>query len=191
MSTAVGQVSQPRASCLIPTFCPVDLHPYHCPAPCHWWNWAPLLLDHIYPGGSCLEVISWQTYQYGCWGSRFLSFPQLSSSSPLPHQCVDCFGDRIQLCAFSASLTSHSSCTNRHPHLLVSTSLFEFRAALNEQMCKEKAWKSDESGLFGIQARQAGCYFQVYLARFYELILQEKKQKSHSAPSFNRWLCYL
>lgn len=69
--------------------------------------------------------------------------------------------------------------------------LFEFRAALNEQMCKEKAWKSDESGLFGIQARQAGCYFQVYLARFYELILQEKKQKSHSAPSFNRWLCYL
>lgn len=123
------------------------------------------------------------------------------SSSPSPPILLlftpvtaDCFGDRIQLSAFSASLTSHaiSRRTNRHPHFLffffffASTSLFEFRAALNEQMCKEKAGKSDVSGLFGIQARQAGCYFQVYLARFYELILQEKKQKSHSAPSSNR-----
>lgn len=71
MSIAVGWVLLPGAPrCLAPPFCPVELHPYRRPAPHHCRSWAPLLLDHIYPRGSCLGVISCQTYQCGCRGSH-------------------------------------------------------------------------------------------------------------------------
>ena len=69
----LAEFLSPGPPCLAPPFCPVELHPYRCPAPHHCWSWAPLLLDHIYPRGSCLGVISCQTYQYVCRGSHILS----------------------------------------------------------------------------------------------------------------------